>query len=186
MRSFTAAERRNRLAHRHFLSAGRDVPPIPELTATVVGWHATDPATPYLSLWARVPGFAVADLDTELYQRRSLVKQLAMRRTLWLAPAAMLGALQPGASDRVAEQRTPPADRRRREVRRRHRRRPAGWTPHARRYGATCDEHGHANSAEMRAALPELAGTFDPAPGKRWGGATPLAPRVLTVLVRAR
>ena len=31
-------------------------------------------------------------------------------------------------------------------------------------------------------ALPELAGTYDPAPGKRWGGAVPLAPRVLTVL----
>ena len=181
MRSFTAAERRNRLARRHFLSAGRDVPPIPELTATVVGWHATDPATPYLSLWARVPGFAVADLDTELYQRRSLVKQLAMRRTLWLAPAAMLGALQPGASDRVAE------NERRRLIADVEKSGLA--TDGARWLDTACTairrhlhEHGHANSAEMRAALPELAGTFDPAPGKRWGGATPLAPRVLTAL----
>ena len=96
----------------------RDVPPIPELTATVVGWHATDPATPYLSLWARMPGFAVADLDTELYQRRSLVKQLAMRRTLWLVNADdMLGDDAAGRQRPGRRQRTPPADRRRREGR---------------------------------------------------------------------
>jgi hypothetical protein len=49
-----------------------------------VGLHATDPATPYLSRWARLPGVTVADLDAEPYQRRSLVKHLAMRRTLWM------------------------------------------------------------------------------------------------------
>jgi hypothetical protein len=49
-----------------------------------VGLHATDPATPYLSRWARLPGVTVADLDAELYQRRTLVKHLAMRRTLWM------------------------------------------------------------------------------------------------------
>ena len=43
-------------------------------------------------------------------------------------------------------------------------------------------EHGPASSTELRAALPELAGTYDPAPGKRWGGEVPMAPRVLTML----
>ena len=43
-------------------------------------------------------------------------------------------------------------------------------------------EHGPASSAELRAALPELGGSYDPAPGKRWGGSVPVAPRVLTVL----
>ena len=54
------------------------------MTTDLVGLHATDPATPYLSLWARLPGFTVEDLDAELYKRRSLVKHLAMRRTLWV------------------------------------------------------------------------------------------------------
>src|SRR4029077_10208499 len=40
----------------------------------------------------------------------------------------------------------------------------------------------HASARELRAALPELAGDYDPAPGKTWGGTTPLSPRVLTVL----
>jgi len=39
-----------------------------------------------------------------------------------------------------------------------------------------------ATSIELRAGLPELARTCDPAPGKRWGGAVPIAPRVLTLL----
>src|SRR4029078_11988644 len=43
-------------------------------------------------------------------------------------------------------------------------------------------EHGDASAKELRETLPELAGPFDYAPGKRWGGETPLAPRVLTVL----
>ena len=81
MRSFTVEERRARLARRHFLveSAGS----IDRVVTDLVGVHATDPATPYLSLWARLPGFAVADLDAELYEHRTVVKHLAMRRTLW-------------------------------------------------------------------------------------------------------
>ncbi len=179
MRSFTVAERRARLARRHFLagSAGS----IDGVAADLVGLHATDPATPYLSLWARLPGFAVADLDAELYERRTLVKHLAMRRTLWTVRAEDLPLIQSGASDRVAD------NERRRLV------------ADAQKAGITDDgdtwldtacaavlrhlaEHGAASAKELRAALPELAGSYDYAPGKRWGGETPLAPRVLTVL----
>jgi hypothetical protein len=181
VRSFTVAERRARLAQRHFLTGHHTGVAIPDLTGALIGWHATDPATPYLSLWARLPDFTIADLDAEIYQRRSLVKQLAMRRTLWLVQAPHLAMLQPGASDRVAD-----TERRRliADVEK------AGVADDGGRWLDTaCTEvqryltkHGHANSKELRAALPELAGTFDPAPGKSWGGAVPLAPRVLTVL----
>lgn len=179
MRSFTVEERRARLARRHFLtqSAGS----IERVVADLVALHATDPATPYLSLWARVAGFAVADMDGELYERRTLVKHLAMRRTLWTVRAMDLPLIQSCASDRVAE------NERRRLV------------ADARKAGLTEDgdawldsacaavlrhlgEHGAASAKELRQALPELMGSYDYAPGKRWGGETPLAPRVLTVL----
>lgn len=181
MRSFTTAERRNRLAYRHFLAPGDRPDSISETTAAFIGWHATHPATPYLSLWARRPGFTVADLDDELYDGRTLVKQLAMRRTLWVVRAADLAALQPGASDRVAdtERKRLIADVEKAGVAADG----ARWldtAAHAvRRHLA---EHGHASSAELRAALPELAGTWDPAPGKSWGGEGHLAPRVLTAV----
>jgi len=177
-RKFSSEERRNRLARRHFLSATGSITAV---TAGLVGLHATDPATPYLSLWARSPDFATADLELELYQKRSAVRHLAMRRTLWLVNADDMPMIQSAASDRVAD------NERRRLTADVHK---AGvatggdhWLDQAcaavlHRLG----EHGPASSTELRAALPELAGTYDPAPGKRWGGAVPLAPRVLTVL----
>ena len=168
------------MARRHFLveaTARR----VADVAHAVVGLHATDPATPYLSLWARCAGFRVADLDAALYQDRSVVKHLAMRRTLWVFDVADLPAVQSAASDRVAgnERRKVIAD----VVK-------AGitvdgdtWLDEASTAVlAHLDEHGHANARELREALPQLAGTYDPAPGKSWGGAGPISPRVLTVL----
>ncbi|HEX2284782.1 MAG TPA: winged helix DNA-binding domain-containing protein [Mycobacterium sp.] len=179
MRSFTVAERRARLARRHFLAVGADS--IDGVAGDLVGLHATDPATPYLSLWARLPDFTVAGLDAELYQRRALVKHLAMRRTLWIVRAEDLPLIQPAASDRVAD------NERRRLVADAHK---AGITTDGEGWlDKACAaalrhlaEHGPTSAKELRAALPELAGSYDYAPGKRWGGETPLAPRVLTVL----
>lgn len=181
MRSFTIAERRNRLARRHFLAAEAATEPITQVAAALIGLHATDPATPYLSLWARVAPFAVADLDSALYEKRSLVKHLAMRRTLWVIDPADLPAVQAAASDRVAatERRRLIADVTKAGVAADGER----WLDRA---GAAVlahlGEHGPTRSAELRAALPELAGTYDPAPGKSYGGQTHLAPRALTVL----
>jgi hypothetical protein len=179
MRSFTVDERRARLARRHFLAGPAGS--IGDVVADVVGLHATDPATPYLSLWARLPGFTVADLDVELYDRRTLVKHLAMRRTLWTVQAADMPLIQAAASDRVAdnERRRLAADAQK-----------AGITDDGDKWLDTAcaavlrhlGECGEASAKELRAALPELAGRYDYAPGKRWGGETPLAPRVLTVL----
>ena len=146
-----------------------------------VGLHATDPATPYLSLRARVPGFVVADLDAALYESRTVAKHLSMRRTLWVFDVADLPAVQSASSDRVAAN----------EYKK--------LTADAMKSGIAADgeawletaatavlrhlaETGHASARELRAALPELAGNYDPAPGKSWGGTTPLSPRVLTVL----
>jgi DNA glycosylase AlkZ-like len=179
MRSFTVEERRARLGRRQFLAESADS--ISGVVADLVGLHATDPATPYLSLWARLPGFTVADLDAELYDGRALVKHLAMRRTLWTVRAEDLPLIQPGASDRVAdnERRRLVADAKK-----------AGIAVDGQVWlDAACTavlrhlaEHGAASAKELREALPELAGRYDYAPGKRWGGETPLAPRVLTVL----
>ncbi len=179
MRTFSIAERRNRLAQRHFLSGAASS--LDEVTRSLVGLHGTDPATPYLSLWARLPGFSVTDLDSALYRDRGLVKHMAMRRTLWVVHTADLPAVQAAASDRVA------ATERKRLI------------GDVEKSGIAADGEawlelasaavrGHleaglvAGTAALRGALPELAGSWDPAPGKTWGGSTPVAPRVMTVL----
>lgn len=180
MRSFTVAERRTRLARRHFLADPTDEP-ISGVAAQLVGLHATDPATPYLSLWARIAGFRVADLDAALYDTRTVLKHLAMRRTLWLFSAHDLAVVQAAASDRVAanERKKLIAD----VVKSGIATDGEAWLGAASAAVlAHLAEHGHANAREFRAALPELAGNYDPAPGKSWGGAGPISPRVLTVV----
>ena len=64
--------------------------------------HATEPATVYLSCWARVDALDIADVDRALYTDRTVVKQLAMRRTLFVFPRDLLPAVWPSASARVA------------------------------------------------------------------------------------
>ncbi len=64
--------------------------------------HATQPASVYLSYWARSRSPEAAQLDKALYTERSLVKQLAMRRTLFLFSRDLLSAAWGSASARVA------------------------------------------------------------------------------------
>ena len=64
--------------------------------------HATEPATVYLSCWARGSSTQIADVDRALCQDRSLVMQLAMRRTLFAFPRDLLAAAWGSASARVA------------------------------------------------------------------------------------
>ncbi|HEX7826893.1 MAG TPA: winged helix DNA-binding domain-containing protein [Mycobacterium sp.] len=181
MRSFTVDERRARLARRHLLTTEPGAASIADIASQLVGLHATDPTTPFLSLWARLPGFQVADLEAALYRDRAVVKHLAMRRTLWVLTAGDLAAVQTAASDRVAtnERKHLIADVQKSGIADDGER----WLGRASKAVlAHVTKHGPTGARELREALPELAGNHDPAPGKPWGGATPVAPRVLTVL----
>src|SRR4051794_30557812 len=102
MRHVTDDERRARLAVRHALAPAfrTDSPEAAVEAMTVL--HSTEPATVYLSSWARVDSLTRADVDRALYDDRSLVKQLAMRRTLFVFPRDLLPAVWPSASARVA------------------------------------------------------------------------------------
>src|SRR5918999_1762038 len=102
MRTVDLRERRARLARRHRVAPGERAGDVEEAARSVVCLHGTDPATVYLSAWARVEGMTVADMDRALYSDRSLVKHLAMRRTLFVFPRAALGDAQAGARERVA------------------------------------------------------------------------------------
>lgn len=181
MRTFDVAERRARLARRHRLAPGHRAPDAAAATRSVVCLHGTDPATVYLSAWARVDGFVTADLDKALYDDRTLVKHLCMRRTLFVFDARMLGVVQAAASARVADQ-----ERRRlaKQVEQ------AGLHPDGTAWLAAAeaatldalDTLGEASATELRAAVPLLEGSIVYAPDKPYGGTAPVGPRVLTTL----
>lgn len=57
-----------------------------ETADAMVALHSSDPATVYLSMWARARDFEVTDLEDALYEDKSLVRILGMRRTMWVVP----------------------------------------------------------------------------------------------------
>jgi hypothetical protein len=143
--------------------------------------HATDPATVYLSAWARVEGFKVGDMDRALYDDRSLVKHLAMRRTLFAFPRDSLPAVQASSSARVAagEAKRLAADVEKAGLR------PDGqaWLEQACSAVLVALVPGReASSSELRAELPLLEGGITYGEGRSWGGVAPVGPRILTVL----
>jgi len=82
MRRIDDQERRARLGVRHRLANPADDPV--EATSALTALHSSDPATVFLSVWARVPGFETGHLESALYSDRSLVRLYGMRRTLWV------------------------------------------------------------------------------------------------------
>jgi Winged helix DNA-binding domain len=94
-------QRRARLGVRHALA--QPVDDVEAAARSVVCLHATEPASVHLSASAR-SGATREDVDRALYVDRSLVKQLAMRRTVFAFPRDLLPAVWGSASARVAGQ----------------------------------------------------------------------------------
>jgi hypothetical protein len=94
-------ERRARLGARHGLAA----PVADTLAATraMTCLHATEPASVHLAAWAR-SGASRDQVDAALYDDRTVVKQLAMRRTVFAFARELLPAVWGCASARVAGQ----------------------------------------------------------------------------------
>ena len=180
-RKIDVAERRARLGRRHRLAAGERAPDVVAAAQSTVCLHGTDPASVYLSAWARVGHMTTDDLGRALYEHRSLVKHLAMRRTLFVFPRDSIPHVQAGASNAVARRER---ERLVREVEAAGLQEDgASWLAAAGEavLGALAGDR-EAAWAELRHELPVLAGTITYGEGKRWGGHIPVGPRVLTVL----
>lgn len=64
--------------------------------------HATDPATVYLSVLARRVGATLDEVTTALYADRTLVRMMAMRRTLFVVPEELVPTVHHAAALDVA------------------------------------------------------------------------------------
>lgn len=180
-RTVTDLERRHRLGRRHALAPAHRVSTPEAATEAMTVLHATEAPSIYLSVAARCDDLAVADVDRALYADRSLVKQLAMRRTLFVFPRDLLPAAWGSASARVAS-----AERRRiaRNVEADGRAHDGEtWLDEV---GAQVVEllagQGSLSARQVREALPALDGKVTISTTSPWGGPTPIAPRVLTLL----
>jgi len=91
-------ERRARLASRHHLHPDHRASSPVEAARHQVGLHTSDPATPFLSAWARVDDLAIPDMEVCLYEDPSLFRILGMRRTLFAVPADLIPLLHHGCA----------------------------------------------------------------------------------------
>jgi len=180
MQRFDDDERRRRLGVRHRLAAGTRDGDVVAAAASVVALHGTDPGSSFLAAWARTEGVGVADVERALYDDRTLVRVMAMRRTVFVAPTGDVPVLVAGAGDDVA-----------REERRKLVKLlvdagtadPASWLVDVERVAhAVVAELGEITPADLVAADERLAKTVVLAAGTRQETTVRLASRLLTVL----
>jgi len=177
VRVITDDQRRARLARRHGLAAAYGT--VEEATAAMTCWHATEPASVHLSAWART-GATRADIDRALYDDRTIVKQLAMRRTVFTFPRDLLPAVWGSAAARVAAQQRAQLAR---DVVKHGVGDGEAWVEEA---CAAVLAHlraaGPTTTLKLREALPMLDARMSLSPGKNWAAEVSVAPRVLTTL----
>jgi hypothetical protein len=189
VRTIGVEERRARLGVRHALA--RPAASVEAVAADLVGLHSSDPATVYLSARARVKGFEPAALESALYERRSLVRMLGMRRTLFVVPVDLAGVMDGACTKalvrgertrliRLLEEQGIADDG-------------ARWLARVeRRTFQALAARGEAAATELTKDVPELGARLTFGEGKTWGGSMGVSTRVLFLLategriVRAR
>lgn len=174
---FTDLERRWRLIDLHRLDRTAVTPG--DVVGSVAALHSTDPTTPFLASWSRIPGFQIADLEAALYQQRHLRRMHTIRRTLFLIDIADVPSFEAGAARQVAT---------------RERARLVGWVS-ADRETSTIQpwlDHlaasvldalgdGEMSTRELSAAVPELGTEVTLGSGK-WTTRSPISSRLLFLM----
>jgi Winged helix DNA-binding domain len=104
VRRVGVGERQARLAVRHHLSpSARAATPV-EVARDLVGLHGTDPASVFLAAGARMPPEepVVVAVERALYDQRTLVRMLGMRRTVFVLPVELAPVVQAACTRAIA------------------------------------------------------------------------------------
>ncbi|WP_267715451.1 winged helix DNA-binding domain-containing protein [Streptomyces sp. CoH17] len=184
MRRIDVAERRARLGLRHRLAvAARAKNPV-EVAGDLVALHSTDPSSVYLATWARTNGGSVREVERALYEDRTLIRLLGMRRTVFVTTLDVAPVMQAACSLAVAA---------------RERRKLLGFLAAS---GVADDEagvrtwlaetediavralaaRGEATAAELAGDDPRLSTTVTLSAGKSYEGTQKVASRLLLLL----
>ena len=179
-REITIDERRRRLAMRHHVTPAARADSPEEAARGVVCLHGTDASTVYLSAWARMRQPSVAAIEDALYERRVLLRMLAMRRTVFVVPIEDAPIVQAAAASGVAR-----VERRRTEALVAQLDVPdvAAWLDSAEAATlAELERRGEATAQELARAVPMLAARARLNPGQRIEGNVSMASRMLLTL----
>jgi hypothetical protein len=181
VRTISVEERRARLARRHFLAPGLRAANAVELASGLVGLHATDPGTVYLAARARMQDASVAQVEQALYEERSLLRLIGMRRTMFVLPLDLAAVVRAACTDAIAL-----AQRRRyaKTIQ------DAGIADDGEAWLASAakatlkalEARGEAFAAELSRDVPRLREKFHYGEGKKWAGSQSMTTWVLFLL----
>jgi winged helix DNA-binding protein len=174
-------QRRARLGQRHHLAASaRAVTPV-EVARGLVALHGTDPATVFLAIAARETRPSVGDIERALYDERTLLRMLGMRRTMFVVPVEVAPVVQAACTNAIAAQ----------ERRRSHQLFGAAgiadeieaWLTRVEADTLVAlQRRGEATAQELGAEVPDLRKTFVGAEGKPYAAVQGVATRILMQL----
>ena len=152
-----------------------------EVARDLVGLHATDPASVFLAAWARLRCPEVGAIEEALYEERSLLKMLGMRRTMFVAPIELVPVIQAACTQALI-----PGERRRLVQMLEQAgiaRDSSTWLRHVEEAThAAIAARGEAYGGELSRDVPELREQIRYAEDKKWGGSQGISTRVLFLL----
>jgi hypothetical protein len=104
MRHIDSAERRARLARRHHLTPRARAKNATDVARSLVGLHGTDPASVFLAAYAGLSSPDTAAIESELYDQRTMVRMLGMRRTMFVVPTEVAPVVNAACTRAIALQ----------------------------------------------------------------------------------
>ncbi|MBD5786634.1 AlkZ family DNA glycosylase [Cellulosimicrobium terreum] len=183
-------DQRRRLLVARQLALGADHPGLPaartveDVVDRLVALHATDAPSVYLSVLARAPHLTIADVRDALYERRTLVKVLAMRRTMFVVRRGLVPVVHAAAGAAVGrrlrarllkELATLPTDPPVADAE-------AFLVAAERQVHAALAEHGPLDGARLSRAAPALRTAFLPTTTKSWDVRRTLTSQLMSLL----
>ena len=97
-----AAERRARIGVRHHLATSARATDPTTVAGDLVGLHGTDAAAVILAAAARVVSPDVPAIERALYDERTLIRILGMRRTMFVVPLDLAAVIQASCTRAIA------------------------------------------------------------------------------------
>ncbi|HEY8526625.1 MAG TPA: winged helix DNA-binding domain-containing protein [Acidimicrobiales bacterium] len=183
-RVISVEQRRARLVRRHHLAPGAQAADVVAATRNVVALHSSDPASVYLAARARVRDADVPAVERALYEDRTVVRMLGMRRTLFVVPSELVPVVHAACTRAIAAK---------------ERKRLAGFVES----GGTAEdgeawiarlepialaavaERGEALAAELSRTVPELGEKIVLGAGTKWATTVSAGSRMLFLLAAA-
>ncbi|MWA16142.1 winged helix DNA-binding domain-containing protein [Streptomyces sp. BA2] len=178
----TADQRRARLVHQQLLEGPTRVDTVHEVADALIGLHATDPATVFLTAAARIHTSTADAVDHALYQMTAdgpvMERIRCMRRTMFVVPAHLAPAVRSATAQDPGRLRADARDKLSQAL---------GWDE--RRYAAVEQDtlaamaaRGEASAAQLAADVPALREQLITFPGKSYESRQRVSSTVLGVL----